>query len=119
MIAVLNIRDVKDGLPAAYRLLRTGSTAEAAAMIEKFLAINQQRKEKLNVVIAEIESRISHAREPIIFEGSDCWELNLMGAIASIICQKYEKPTFIYKKLASESQRHGAQHRCRRRELLR
>ena len=39
----------------------------------------------------------------IIFEGDPAWKLTLAGAVASIICNKYEKPAFIFKKMDKES----------------
>lgn len=104
IISVLNIRDIRGGLPAAYQLLSVDSVNKARDMIDEFLKINQQRREKIKIVTEEIEYRVSRSKEPVIFEGSSDWDINLMGTIASIICQKYEKPTFIYKILDKESQ---------------
>jgi len=50
-----------------------------------------------------IEKRINPA-DPIIFEGGAVWESNLLGTVASILSLKYQKPTFIYKQLETESQ---------------
>ena len=52
----------------------------------------------------EVERRIlQKPDEPIIFEGDPAWKLTLAGSVASTICNKYEKPAFIYKKMDKES----------------
>lgn len=104
IISVLNIRDMKNGIPAAYKLLCAETMPQAQKMIREFLLINRERRDKIKSVADEIEMSIEEKDEPIIFEGSRDWELNLLGTIASIICQKYGKPTFIYKILEQESQ---------------
>lgn len=104
IISILNIRDIKEGLPAALQLLCADSLARAKGLIEEFVEINRSRREKISIVAQEVESLISDDRGSIIFKGSSEWDLNLMGTIASMICQKYEKPTFIYKILSKESQ---------------
>ena len=39
----------------------------------------------------------------IIFEGDPSWKLTLAGSAASILCNKYNKPAFIFKKMDKES----------------
>ncbi len=39
-----------------------------------------------------------------MFEGDEDFELILISSVASIICQKFLKPTFLFKKMAKESQ---------------
>ena len=103
IITVLNVRDMRDGVPAAFELLRTPTLERAAELIREFLKINELRRQKIDAMVAVIEKRINHAA-PIIFEGDADWESNLLGTIASILSIKYQKPTFIYKKLEKESQ---------------
>ncbi|HOX29949.1 MAG TPA: DHH family phosphoesterase [Candidatus Paceibacterota bacterium] len=104
IISVLNIRDMKNGIPAAYKLLCAESVPQAEKLIKEFMLINRERRDKIRSVTEEIEMSIEEKNEPIIFEGSRDWELNLLGTIASIICQKHGKPTFIFKTLENESQ---------------
>jgi single-stranded-DNA-specific exonuclease len=104
MISTLNIRDVKKGLPAAYQLLCVKTAKQASELIGEFAKINQQRREKIKFVVEEIQSMFSKNLDPIVFGGSSEWDLSLLGTIASIICQQYGKPTFIYKILEKESQ---------------
>jgi len=104
IISILNIRDVKNNLPVSFRLLTVTSTKEAKKIIKNLLEKNEIRKNKIMQMIDEVETEISKKEDPIIFFGSSDWEYVLIGSVASIICQKYQKPCFLYKKLKSESQ---------------
>ena len=107
IISILNVRDMRDGIPAAFKLLTTQTLDVACQLIGEFIKINELRRERIREVIEEIEERILGNNEPIIFEGSANWELNLVGTIASIINQKYQKPTFVYKTLETREPGHG------------
>jgi len=104
IISILNIRDVKARLPASFRVLTASSSEVAKEIIEELLAKAQIRKETIEVITSEVEKRISQKSEPIIFEGDPSFELILISSVASIICQRYQKPTFLYKKMAEQSQ---------------
>jgi single-stranded-DNA-specific exonuclease len=101
-ISILNIREVKNQLPASYRLLTASSFKEAKEIIEKLLAKNKLRRAKINQMLKMVEKEIQ-LREPIIFFGGPNFEFSLISLVASTICQKYKKPTFIYKKLQNEA----------------
>ncbi len=103
IITVLNVRDIRDGMPAAFELLTAKSMERSAELIREFLEINGLRRQKIEAMVLAVEKRIDHSA-PIIFEGDASWESNLLGTIASILSIKYGKPTFIYKKLETESQ---------------
>lgn len=99
MIAILNARDVKKGLPAAFRLLSCATMPKAKKMVEEFSKLNKIRKEKIADLAEEVRMRIFHKKsESIVFEGGEHFEYMLLGAVASIISQEAGKPTFIFKK---------------------
>lgn len=104
IISILNIREVKNNFPASFRLLTSSSLEEAKEILNQLLKKSAQRREKIEKIIEEIEKRISVKEESIIFEGDSNFEFSLIGPVASILCQKYQKPTFIFKKLEKESQ---------------
>jgi hypothetical protein len=55
-------------------------------------------------IVAEVERRISQkSDQAVIFEGDPAWKLTLAGSVASIMCNKYSKPVFIFKKMDKES----------------
>jgi len=102
IISLLNVRDVENNLPAAFRLLTFSSLDESKNLIERLLTKSFQRKENIDKIIKEIKEKISG--ESIIFMGSPDWQLTLLSSVASNLCQKYQKPTFIFKILEKESQ---------------
>jgi len=103
IIAVLNVRDIRNGLPAAFDLLTTDSLEKSKKLIREFLEINKLRREKINVAVAEIETQIDKSA-PLIFCGRRDWDLNLLGTIASILAINYNKPVFVYKILNGQVQ---------------
>jgi len=104
IISLLNARDVKNNLPAPFRLLTSSSLDESKSIIEKLLEKSKVRKEKMEEIVKTVEERIARNPEPIIFEGDSGWEFTLISSVASIICSQYQKPTFIFKILEKESQ---------------
>ena len=103
IIAVLNVRDIRNGLPAAFDLLTTDSLEKSKKLIREFLEINKLRREKINAAVAEIETQIDKSA-PLIFCGRRDWDLNLLGTIASILAINHNKPVFVYKILNGQVQ---------------
>jgi len=103
IISILNIRDVNNNFPASFRLLTSSSPEEAKTLLSKLLEKSELRKKKIEAILEEVEQRIAK-EDLIIFEGDSNFEFALISPVASSLCQKYNKPTFIYKKLEKESQ---------------
>jgi single-stranded-DNA-specific exonuclease len=103
VISILNVRDVENNLPASYRLLSESDFKKVECLIEKLIEKGKERRKKVEEILAEIERKIT-GEEEIIFEGSENWGLSLISIISSFLCQKYQKPVFIYKKFEKESQ---------------
>lgn len=103
--SLLNIRDVEEGMPAAYRLLTSSDVVEAKSLAEKLLEKNIEKKEIINEMLEGLDKKVSFSqRSPIIFEGDAGWEVVLLGIVASLAVKKYQKPAFLYKKGEKESQ---------------
>jgi len=104
IISILNIRDVENNFPASFRLLTSPDLEESKKIISRLIEKSEIRKQKIREITREIEERIQKGSNPIIFEGDSSWDFTLISSVASIICQRYQKPTFIYKILKDESQ---------------
>ena len=102
IISILNVRDVENNLPASFRLLVSLSLEDSKKLIKKLVKKNQTRRQKIEETVFEIEER--YKDEPILFEGGTKLEFALISSVASILCNKYKKPVFIYKELEKESQ---------------
>ncbi len=102
--SLLNIRDVENRLPAAFRLLTASSKKEAEKLAEKLLEKGVQKRKRIKEITVEVEERIfGKETNPVFFEGGSDWELILLGVVAAIISQKHQRPTFLYKKGKNES----------------
>ncbi len=103
--SLLNIRDVENGLPVSYRLLTIVDKKEAEKLARNLLEKGVVKKMRIQDIKEEIEEKIlGREKDPIIFEGSSDWELILLGIVASILSQKYQKPVFLHKKEKINSQ---------------
>lgn len=103
--SILNIRDVEQGLPAAFRLLTSSDKKEAEKLAKRLLEKGAEKRERIREIVAEVEEIIiGKEKEPIIFEGNENWELIYLGIVDSILSQKTQKPVFLYKKGEKESQ---------------
>ena len=103
IISILNVRDVENNLPASFRLLTEPDFRKAEELIKRLIEKSKERKREVEKILGMIEEKIKDD-EKIIFEGSKDWSLSAISIVASQLCQKYQKPTFIYKILEKESQ---------------
>lgn len=93
---------VVDHQSEAYHLLIEHSQERAEEIAERLIQGAKEKKMLIDAIFQEIE-RKSDLFPEIIFEGHREWPLSLAGAIATRICQKYKKPTFVFKILNGES----------------
>jgi len=103
IISILNVRDVENNLPASFRLLTEPDFKKAEELIAKLIEKSKERKREVERVLGMIEERIKED-DKLIFEGSKDWSFSAISIVASQLCQKYQKPTFIYKMFEKESQ---------------
>ncbi|MFA4998693.1 MAG: DHH family phosphoesterase [Candidatus Paceibacterota bacterium] len=103
-ISILNVRDSEKDLPVSFRLLTIHSPTECEELIKDLLEKREIKRGKIEEIARQIEEKIIQGSdESIIFEGNPEWDFSLISLVASLLCQKYKKPTFIYKKLKKEA----------------
>jgi single-stranded-DNA-specific exonuclease len=99
IISLLNITEIKNHLPKSYLLLVSSDKSKAEKISEELYEKTQERRLKVRETTQEIEEKLDSEWLPsIIFEGEEDWPLILTGALASRICNRFKKPTFIFKK---------------------
>jgi len=104
IISALNAAESVNFENESYLLLTSSSIPQCKELVEKLLSKNQYKQTQVKNITQEVERRISQKpNESVIFEGDPAWKLTLAGSVASIICNKYSKPTFIFKKMDKES----------------
>lgn len=104
IISSLNAAESINFMNESYLLLTESSPQKCQDMVKGLIGKTQYKQQMIKSVSEEVERRIAkNPDSPVIFEGDPAWRLVLAGAVASIIAQKYEKPTFIFKKMDIES----------------
>ena len=104
VISILNVRDVQDGLPVAFRILASPDFEEVKAMIPELLGKTRQRRLDIRNIVDNIKKEALKSDSPIIFRGSESFDFAIISPIASLLCNYFKKTVFIYKKLEHESQ---------------
>ena len=86
-----------DHADVAFKLLITQSKEEAIELAKELNERNIKRQNLTDQIVKEIEERIESKvdKEKIVFEGDEKWPAGLVGLVASIISEKYRRPTFI------------------------
>jgi len=102
IIAPLNASGTEDHSNEAYLLLVEDNFERAKKRAQKLLEKVKLRRTEIRRIYQEVEKRIDPSQS-IIFEGDESWPLVFLGAVASRICYKYEKPVFLFKKNSKES----------------
>lgn len=104
IISALNAAESVNFENESYILLTSSLPSQCKEIAQTLLDKNQYKQQQVKSIIQEIDRRVQkNPDEAIIFEGDPSWKLTLAGSIASIVCSKYEKPVFIFKKLDKES----------------
>ncbi|MCX6723624.1 MAG: DHH family phosphoesterase [Candidatus Staskawiczbacteria bacterium] len=104
IISALNAAESINFENESYLLLTSSDRKKCEEMVQTLLEKNKYKQTQVKNIIQEVERRISQKKdEPVIFEGDPSWKLTLAGSVASTICNKYEKPAFIFKKMDKES----------------
>ena len=103
IIAPLNSSDKINHYPQTYLLLTTQSKKQAEILAKELFRKSREKKKRIQEIVEEVERRIQNKNLPIIFERDSSWPLVLIGIVASKICQKYKKPTFLFKITEKEA----------------
>jgi len=104
IISALNAAESTDFQNESYKLLTSSDIVECKEIVQRLINKNKDKQQQVQNVIQEIERRIlQKPDEKIIFEGDPAWKLTLAGSVSSILCNKYQKPVFIFKKGDKES----------------
>jgi len=104
IISALNAAESVNFENESYSLLTSSDKKICNELAQRLLDKNNYKQTQIKNIVQEVERRILQKNDnAIIFEGDPSWKLTLAGPVASIICTKYAKPAFIYKKMSNES----------------
>jgi len=103
IVSALNVSELKNHLTEAYLLLVCQNKRKAKILVEKLLERNEAKHFQIKEIVEQVEERILDSPDSVIFEGDIGWPNVLIGSVASRICNKHKKPTFIFNKKKEKS----------------
>ena len=103
MVGILNITETRAGLTDTYLLLNSSDKDKALELSKNLLVESEQRRLEIKNIADVIAGEDQSSPSKIVFDGSPGYQQYLTGAIASRVCNKTQKPIFIYKLGEEES----------------
>jgi len=103
IIPPLNASSSQDHLNDAFIFLIEKDRKKAEQLARDLMKKQELRKMEIKRINEETEIKIASSDEPIVFEGDKSWALVLLGPVASKVCQKYDKPVFLYRLMEDQS----------------
>lgn len=97
LVSVLNISGVKNNLTGSYKLLSEKNYKKAEKAALELITSATQRSHEIYDTVGDISKEVESSTLPLIFKGSESLMQTLTGSVSSRLCNKYKKPTFIYK----------------------
>ncbi len=96
IISVLHLTDFQGSFTENYLVLKAKSIEEAGDLIRLLIEKQTNRYELIMSFVEEIKERMEISPLPFIFDGGDEIPHILTGNIASKLCNRLNKPTFIF-----------------------
>ncbi|MDO8524405.1 MAG: DHH family phosphoesterase [bacterium] len=105
IVTILNITGLRNNLTESYLLFKEKNLSKAKEMVRNLVDESVKRQIRIQE-IAEQVILSDKLDNNIVFIGNEMWEQILTGPVASRVCNKTKKPTFIFKigKPCSESE---------------
>jgi single-stranded-DNA-specific exonuclease len=97
LVSVLNAGETINHFNEAYILLSAKNLAKARKITQLLIRKSERKREEIKKISLEIERRINN-EDSIVFEGDKRWPLVLLGPSASRVCNKYNKPVFLFHR---------------------
>ncbi len=85
-------------------LLTCKTGGESLAMAEELNALNQQRQADQRIIYQEAKEQADRFQnDPVLVLASKDWSHGINGIVASNICGRYKKPTFILQEMGDKT----------------
>jgi len=94
--SALNSSKMEGHVMAAYSFLIESDPNKARAMAEELLEDSERKHREISALIDEIARKSLNGS--LIFEGSPDWNIEYLGAVASRLCNRFEKPIFLHQR---------------------
>lgn len=96
IITILNITGSRDNLTESYLLFKEKNLSKAKEMVRNLADKSMKRQMRIQE-ITEQAVFSDKSGNSIVFLGNETWEQILTGPVASRVCNRTQKPTFIFK----------------------
>ncbi|MDD5696883.1 MAG: DHH family phosphoesterase [Candidatus Pacebacteria bacterium] len=94
--SALNSSKMEGHVMAAYSFLVESDPNKAKTMAEELLEDSERKHREISALIDEISRKSLNGS--LIFEGSPDWNIEYLGAVASRLCNHFEKPIFLHQR---------------------
>jgi len=94
--SALNSSKMDGHIMAVYSFLIESDLEKAKGMARELLEESDQKHREISVLVDEITRKSLNGS--LIFEGSPDWNIEYLGAVASRLCNRFEKPVFLHQK---------------------
>lgn len=99
----INAASRMDSPMRAFELLATNEIAEAGALTDHLMSINDERKQIVAHIMKEVKATLGKREEKeIIVIGNPKWRVGVLGIVASKIVDEYKRPVFVWGKEGTE-----------------
>jgi single-stranded-DNA-specific exonuclease len=97
--SALNSAVIENHIPKPYLFLIESDFDKAKIVAEELFLESHEKQREIAVLTNELIEKISiDNNSSVIFEGSYLYEPEYLGAVASRLCNYFNKPVFLYKK---------------------
>ncbi len=96
IVTILNITELKGSLTESYILFKENDLSKAKEMVRRLSDEAIKRQMRIQEITEQAIAKDS-TDQIIVFQGNEMWEQVLTGPVASRVCNKTKKPSFIYR----------------------
>jgi len=94
---LINCAGRMDDANLALDFLLSFDEYEANEHLDNLLELNDKRKQEQLDMFEDAKSKVN-IKDNVIIVSSDKWNEGILGIVASKLCDKYKKPSFVFKK---------------------
>jgi len=98
IISALNVAPIENHQHQSFLLLTAANPHQAIKLARNLRQRSKFHQIEIRALEENLKDLISKKEPlPIIFEGSENWQLELLGSVASRICRDFKKPVFLFQ----------------------
>ena len=96
MISVFNTVKMKDHRVITYDFIKSNNIEEARETAKMLIKDTEERQAEIKALTENLKEDLLMSQSIIVFEGSDKYRIDYLGAVASRLVGWFNKPVFLY-----------------------